>query len=529
MANFVNTNAANNAPADFTATINWGDGTTTAGVVANPGGTNIYTVNGTHTYADEGTFTVTVTLSDDAPGTATATATNTVTVAEGDGLSGSATPISTTEGTAFSGTVATFTDTDTSNTAADFTATIAWGDGTTTAGPGTGGSGSFTVSGSHTYTASGSFAVAVTLSDDAPGTASVTATATASVSGDVVVVGTNGNDTLTLSETPGGGVGSITYVLNGGPSVTLTGVQSFTFDGLGGNDTLVMDSSHGTPLISGGVFYDGGTGVNALTLNANGKVVRTVQGAITLADPVTMQNTNTQTTNINSAAAVNAIPGPDTIDRGTAFTGLNAQERFVQVLYLDDLGRPGMKAELDGWVMVLNASGSQAVASGVELSPEAPPPGPELVRQLPGPADASRRGAGLGESAFAGADGGTGAQRHPGQPGDLQSGATITGDGGPASNTEYVKALYLVLLNRSASDAEIASWLNALPMIGRQDVGAGVPDGVGVPRDDFEGYYNALLHRPDDPAGLNGWVFSNLDVGAARVGFEASPEFFVVG
>ena len=47
--------------------------------------------------------------------------------------------------------------------------------------------------------------------------------------------------------------------------------------------------------------------------------------------------------------------------------------------------------------------------------------------------------------------------------------------------------------------------------------------------DDFEAYYNALLHRPDDSASLNSYVFSNLDVASVRVVFEASLEFFING
>src|SRR5262249_48187971 len=77
----------------------------------------------------------TVILSDDAPGTATATATGTATVIEADTLVGSAT-LTATEGTAFNGAVATFTDNGfPGNVASDFTASFIWGDGTTTAGP----------------------------------------------------------------------------------------------------------------------------------------------------------------------------------------------------------------------------------------------------------------------------------------------------------------------------------------------------------------------------------------------------------
>src|SRR5262249_32411232 len=77
---------------------------------------------------------------------------------------------------------------------------------------------------------------------------------------------------------------------------------------------------------------------------------------------------------IEDAGAVNTFAGPDTADRDAAFAGLTAQERFVQALYLAELGRAGSKAELDGGGNgALDAPGGsrQAVASGIAVSPEA--------------------------------------------------------------------------------------------------------------------------------------------------------------
>ena len=61
-----------NVASHFNATIDWGDGTTSAGVITDTRGT--ISVSGTHTYASFGQDAVTVTLTEDAPGTATATA-----------------------------------------------------------------------------------------------------------------------------------------------------------------------------------------------------------------------------------------------------------------------------------------------------------------------------------------------------------------------------------------------------------------------------------------------------------------------
>jgi hypothetical protein len=165
--------------ASFTATINWGDGTTTAGTVT--GGSGTFTVTGQHTYADEGAFTTTVTVTEVSPSGATASSSASAAVAEGDSLSGTPVAISAQQGVPFTGTVATFTDTNTANVPGDFTATINWGDGNTTAGTVAGGGGAFTVSGTHTYAASGAFSVTVTLTDDAPGTATATVTSPANV------------------------------------------------------------------------------------------------------------------------------------------------------------------------------------------------------------------------------------------------------------------------------------------------------------------------------------------------------------
>jgi hypothetical protein len=185
VATFTDAGFTGNPASAYTASINWGDGTVTAGTVSGSAGS--YTVTGTHAYADEGTQTATVTFTETGVSNGTAMASADVAVAEGDVLTPSPVTITPTEGTAFSGPVASFTDTNTGNVASDFTATIAWGDGTSTTGvTPTGGSGTFTVSGSHTYAEEGSFPVTVVLTDvdddhSGQATARATATSTATV------------------------------------------------------------------------------------------------------------------------------------------------------------------------------------------------------------------------------------------------------------------------------------------------------------------------------------------------------------
>lgn len=183
VATFKDTNTANVA-SDFTARIDWGDATVTAGVVS--GGNGGFSVSGTHTYAATGTFSVTVTLSDDAPGTATATVVSTAHI-NPPGLAATATSISGKEFVPFNGNVAIFSDSDTTQLASAFTATIDWGDGTTTAGTITGAAGSFTVSAQHTYADEGSFTLSVTVSG--PGGAMATSNATATIAEADVLAG----------------------------------------------------------------------------------------------------------------------------------------------------------------------------------------------------------------------------------------------------------------------------------------------------------------------------------------------------
>src|SRR6202035_4084402 len=110
-----------------------------------------------HTYTAPGTDNVQVTLSDDAPGTATATAHSTVNVSAGT-LASQEVLTSATEHVALAGstTVATFTDTNPTDLASGFTASINWGDGITTTGTVSGSNGVFSVASGHTYADEGS-------------------------------------------------------------------------------------------------------------------------------------------------------------------------------------------------------------------------------------------------------------------------------------------------------------------------------------------------------------------------------------
>jgi uncharacterized protein DUF4214 len=180
---------------------------------------------------------------------------------------------------------------------------------------------------------------------------------------------------------------------------------------------------------------------------------------------------DTSATHVNNAAAANTIAGPDTADRSSAFTGLNAQERLVQALYLDDLGRAGSKAEVDGWVdFLLNQPGGsqQAVAAGIAGSPEGQD---HLVK--------SWYIAFLGRQAQGGEEQGWVSLLQSGQseeqvlsqilghPGhEFYNRAQTLGFAGTADQN-YVRALYQVLLDRTAGTSEVDYWVNALATQGR--------------------------------------------------------------
>ena len=171
-------------PANFAATIDWGDGNAGTGTITGANGS--FSVSGSHTYTDEALSVSVVVSVRHIQTSAAGSATMTFPVADADVLTGSPVAIGATAGTAFSGTVATFSDAYTGSNASDFAATIDWGDGgapvagsVSAAGPG-----AFAVAGTHTYAAPGAFSVTVHLAEKAPGSAAAGVVSAATVAPD---------------------------------------------------------------------------------------------------------------------------------------------------------------------------------------------------------------------------------------------------------------------------------------------------------------------------------------------------------
>src|SRR5262249_52266372 len=153
--------------ARYKATIHWGDNTTpTSGTIAPAGPT--FTVSGSHTYSEEGTYTISATITDVGGGSAMATSSAVVADAP---LTGAGTTVTPVTGTAFTGVMASFRDSAPGDHSADFSAVIDWGvadaRGKEVTSAGTvrynAGSGTYTVAGSNTYARDGSYAVGVTI------------------------------------------------------------------------------------------------------------------------------------------------------------------------------------------------------------------------------------------------------------------------------------------------------------------------------------------------------------------------------
>ncbi len=167
----------NSTAAEYTASIDWGDGSSSAGTVSGPTG-GPFDISGSHTYADEGTYAVTVTITDIDTPTNNDTTTSTANVADAPLTAGTLTLSNGVEGVTPVNASFDFTDANPGGTTADFTATIDWGDGTTSAGVVAGGAGSFNASGSHTYAEEGTYTVTVTVVDDGGSTTSASGSVT---------------------------------------------------------------------------------------------------------------------------------------------------------------------------------------------------------------------------------------------------------------------------------------------------------------------------------------------------------------
>jgi uncharacterized repeat protein (TIGR01451 family) len=180
-------------------------------------GPGAYSVNGTHTYAEEGSKSVTFSVADDAPGTATAGATSTANIADAL-LFASGSTLNENATQPFTATIATFTDADPNGTTTDYSATINWNDASapTTGTVSANGSGGFNVTGTHTYAAPGTYHPVVTINDS--GGASTTATATVNAGEADLSISMSGNPSPVQTHT------KLTYkitIKNNGPTAAL--------------------------------------------------------------------------------------------------------------------------------------------------------------------------------------------------------------------------------------------------------------------------------------------------------------------
>jgi hypothetical protein len=150
-------------------TINWGDGTTSPGTSVGVTG-----VQGTHTYADERSTTGTVTYT---CSSGSKTTDFRVTVRDAP-LTAAARTIAGTAATGLTGVVAHFIDANPAAEAAELSAQIRWGDGTSAIGVVRASQGGgFDVSGTHTYATSGRFSVDVSVADVGGSTTAVSSSA----------------------------------------------------------------------------------------------------------------------------------------------------------------------------------------------------------------------------------------------------------------------------------------------------------------------------------------------------------------
>jgi len=354
-------------------------------------------------------------------------------------------------------------------------------------------------------------------------------TASPGVAGNSLTVSDQGRAVVATYSTSGGSV------TRNGQTITTSSVTQVSIVGSTKNDTFTVLGSVGMPAIG----INGGGGVDTLNYS-QAAPIGTVPGMLAPYANRLLTYTAVAVINLQNTTGVNAMYGPNTAARATAFNGLTATPRFVQALYLDALGRAASTSELLNWVavynQVINSGQSQSiaqfvVATNIEKSQEARN---RLVNSwfltYLGRAASSAEQTSFGNLLLQGQSDEQVLSQLLGSPEFFNRAQTLISSGTPQQR--YVQALFSLLLFRTGSAANVQTWVNALNASSAAAVAAAFLVSPEFRTDQFTGYYNALLHAPADPSpnGLSFWVNAiGLNILNVRLKFESTPFFFTNG
>jgi glucose/arabinose dehydrogenase len=321
------------------------------------------------------------------------------------------------------------------------------------------------------------------------------------------------------------------------------------------NPLLAYGHGSGTDLgvaIVGGTFYD--PPQSQFPANYVGGYFYADLGNnwMRLYDPVSGQSTlfATNLTPLTVDLKVDAAGRLYYLSRGTGATtgtlvratygNLTQNQSWVRSLYQDELGRTGTLDELNAWVSQLPALGQAAVARNIAQSHEAHQ---HLVDTLYSYALGRAAAGGEEQGWVSGLDQGvTVEQVAAGILGSAEfAGRANALEGTSDANTNYVRALYRLLLRRPdslATSAEVQGWVSQLATLGRSGVALGFLDSTEFRSDVVQTLYGQtstgplpfvpdLLKRPMAPTAseVAGWVNSSLDVWGIDVAMAGTFEY----
>ena len=188
----------------------------------------------------------------------------------------------------------------------------------------------------------------------------------------IYVAGLRGRDEVTWRYSSENNANAVIYSVDGGVPIARTGVEAFSFNGGDGNDRFLVLAPAVAGPFPGAIFFNGSAGTNSLVVDAANSELLSPPGQILSQQGLQIGYSSTQSIDIRNAAVIGTTAGPANQIRTVAETGLTANQRFVQALYLDLLGRAGSMPELQYWVAQLsNTSGPANIASEIAGSAEA--------------------------------------------------------------------------------------------------------------------------------------------------------------